>query len=176
MAGDNDLDRTLGIRVLVSDTVSAAQAGAYFLALVGALALIDACGGAASESGWSNRESFETWIVRHLGRNKEDAAQLYDFRNAMLHQSRNVAEKKGDRIGFVIAHHPTAGMSGFSIEDVDGVRIGIETVERFVDEVAAGVRTWLRTEASKDHVQANLRTMLEVRPNGVSFLRAPVIF
>lgn len=160
-------ESTLGIRVLIEQTRAAGEVGLFLVALVSSLAIIDACGGASAASGWSNRESFETWVRRNLPSTVGEPEQIYRFRNALLHQGRNVDPLKGDRIGFLSVGRSTGGLMGGGRLKVGDDQIQVATIERFVEDVCGGASRWVDAEGHLPHVQANLASMVSLHPDGV---------
>lgn len=148
---------------IIREIRAAVAAQLYFLALLGALALIDICGALASEDGSSTRSKFKDWLRDNVPEQAGDAALIYGLRCSMLHQGR--AHPHGSLFPMAFNAGP-GGLHNLSTV-VDGQQVGWCHIDMFVDEVTRGAEGWYERYKATNRVKLNMDKFARVRPEGL---------
>jgi hypothetical protein len=140
----------------------AADAGLYYLALLGALTLPDICAGLAAENGKTTGPKYKAWLRQYVPVEAADADLIYGLRCSLLHEGRAWPHGSSFPIVFTMG---SGGLHNLSTE-VDGERVGWYKIELFVADITNGTERWLRQFENTTTVKRNLEKFARVRPDG----------
>jgi len=166
---------------LCLEMISAVEAGAFQLALFGALTLPDICSSLEASNGETNRLRYIAWWDRELGSRYRpprtiqlqsgmhevpglNGATAYKLRCRILHQHRSVlADTKltTARIIFVLPNSMSFHQN--SADDVYMVDLSM-----FVRDVADATIQWLQRTQGSEPFETNYSAGLKLRPEGLS--------
>jgi hypothetical protein len=165
----------------VEDFLDQIEAGAnatnlYYLALIGALAVPDICGGLESPDGQANGKRYAAWFDSHVAPmhgGMLTGQDCYYFRCSFLHQGRTQHPKGSfSRILFV-EPHPGRPMFHMNIMN-DALNIDVRL---FCLEMVASARKWLTSVQGTEPYETNLNAFVRRYPQGLPpyFAGPPVI-
>ena len=144
----------------------ASQAGLYYLALFGALALPDICGALASDDGKASGPKYIEWLREYVPQQAGDAELIYGLRCSLLHQGRALPHGGAFPIAFTFP-----ALSGVTLHNLSTLvgddRVGWTSIPAFVDEVTTGVEGWLEQFGNTTTVTRNLGKFARLRPDGL---------
>jgi len=141
----------------------AAENGLYYLALFGALALPDICGGMESADGQANELRYTAWFDRWVATKYHGTVSgedCYGFRCSMLHQGR-ARPRKGNFSRVLFLETNTRGIFMHNNVLDDALNLDIST---FCRDLVDGARTWLATVESTPSSRPTCRPSLPVTP------------
>lgn len=155
---------------------AASEAGLYYLALFGALALPDICGALASENGQASRSKYTEWLRQNVPAEAGDADLIYGLRCSLMHQGRARPHRGDFPVAFV---YPVGGYGQVhNLSTVVGEdRVGWLSIPIFIAEVTQAAESWLAAFGATDTVIRNLEKFARLRPDGLPphVTGAPVI-
>src|SRR3954454_12197021 len=141
---------------LVEEIRAAVGANAYYLALFGALALVDICGAAASDNGRSSPAKFKDWVKRHVPEQAGEPDDLWHLRCSLLHEGRARTQGRDAlRIAFCL---PGTGQLHNLSTVVGDSQVGWISLEIFISELTSGTLQWLEQYGDTERVRRNLDT------------------
>jgi hypothetical protein len=140
---------------LLDDIQKALDAKAYYLALMGTLALPDLCAAMEHADGITSPERYETWFNTRVGakyKGELTGEQCYQFRCSMLHDAAKSPHRYAqERIVFMI---PGADLTGRRTMRAN--RVVYLNLDMFCHDVVIAVAGWLKvvkwTEPFETHV------------------------
>ena len=121
---------------------SSSKSGAYLLALLGALSLIDICGALASSNGEASKAEFCKWFDEYVApayRGNLDGETCYYFRCSFLHQGRTTHTKS--QYKRIVFCEPTDKFLLHNNLINDVLNIDVPT---FCDDVCSGVEKYYK--------------------------------
>ena len=170
------------VEELFNQVLIAAEGGAFYLALLGALVIPDVCAGLESKDGMTDRTRYRDWFDRWVAPKYVAIAgaeptftgqDAYHFRCSMLHLG-NTQHDKGrySRILFV-----PRGQSGNVFHNNvlnDALNLDIPI---FCQDVVSGAMRWQQTVGDFEPYLTNLDKFLRIYPDGLApyFVGSPVI-
>jgi hypothetical protein len=159
--------QTVDVDRLLQEITFAAELGLFYLALFGALALPDICGGMESPNGQANEKKYIDWFDKWVAPKYDgmvSGQDCYGFRCSMLHQAR-ARPHKGSFSRVIFLEPNTRGI--FMHRNIlnDALNLDIGT---FCGDVVAGARGWLPTVEASADFQANLSAFMTRHPNGIA--------
>jgi len=163
---------------LLDQIERASDAGLYYLALIGALALPDMCAAMEHSSGDSNQNRYRTWYEENMlggygeppfGSDPGEAPWLssldcWKFRCSMLHQGRGSHKQAPSRR--LLFLEPGGGLTlhkGRFNGHENGVMLDIST---FVEDMIASVRQWQGKVAGTELYVTNAKSFIRRHPHG----------
>jgi hypothetical protein len=158
------------LQQLLAQTQAAANGGLYTLALFGAIAVPDICGGLESPPGTGNGARYTAWFDRNLGALyascRATGADFWRFRCSLSHDAQ-LEHPKAAAKRLVFAD-PAPGVI-HRVGSPDGVIIDVRF---FVLEMDAAVQAWLPTVVGTEPYETNVQLMAQRYAHGL----APFIF
>ncbi|MDQ2983522.1 MAG: hypothetical protein M3R70_06310 [Actinomycetota bacterium] len=146
----------------------ASEAGLFYLALLGALALPDICGALASKEGTASGSKYRDWLEKNVPAQAPQADLIYELRCSLLHQGRARPAGGHPRIAF------TYSGSGAEIHNLSMVtegdpasEVGWISISMFVQEVTNGAEHWMQQFGETKRVKRNLEKFARLRPEGL---------
>ncbi len=145
----------------------ASEAGLFYLALFGALALPDICGALGSDDGRATASKYKAWLRDNVPDQAGQAEKIYGLRCSLLHQGRALPHG---------SHWPLAFTPSTSVLQLHNVEMASEetgeeilwcSIEIFVDEVTSGAEAWLNRFGNTATVINNLERFARLRPEGL---------
>jgi hypothetical protein len=163
------------VHELLDDIDGAADAGLYYLALVGALTVPDMCAALAAKNGRTDETKYKAWARDHLtdgDRQDLTPAELYRFRCSMVHQGSAFYDRTAGRVMFL---EPAPNGNRFRSSWIEDAHL-IDLLD-LCHEMTAAARRWLDDHGADARVQANLERFIRRHPAGISpyIIGAPVI-
>jgi hypothetical protein len=151
---------------LIKQIRAAVDAGLYYLALIGTLALADICGAASSENGTATASKFKDWLRANVPEQANNADAVYGLRCSLLHQGRATPHGGHFPVAFMFPHPAVTQLHNLSTE-VGSDRVGWLSIPLFVDEVTSGAEAWLARYGNSARVLRNLEKFARLRPEGL---------
>jgi hypothetical protein len=152
---------------LFQEITIAAENGLFYLALFGALALPDICGGMESADGQANEKKYTDWFDKWVApkyNGMVSGQDCYGFRCSMLHQARARPHKGNfSRVIFLEPNRKGIFMHRNIINDALNLDIGT-----FCRDVVDGAHAWLPTVESTLEFKANMSAFMTRHPNGIA--------
>jgi hypothetical protein len=152
---------------LFEEVLSAVDAGLFYLALFGALAMPDICAGIESADGQTNETKYTAWVDRWVApkyRGTVTGEDCYGFRCSMLHQARARPHKGSySRVMFLEPNRQGIVMHCNVINDA--LNLDIAT---FCRDLVDAARQWLPTVSETPEFNANLSSFMTRHPNGIA--------
>ena len=151
---------------LFQEITIAAENGLFYLALFGALALPDICGGMESANGRTNEKKYTAWFDAWVGSKCQGmltGEDCYGFRYSMLHQAR--AHPHRGLYSRVIFLEPNKRIFMHLNVAEDVLNLDIPT---FCRDMVEGARSWLPTVEGTPQFDANLSAFMTRHPNGIA--------
>jgi hypothetical protein len=150
---------------LIAEIRAASDAGLHYLALFGALVLVDICGALASENGRATPSKFRDWLRANVPDQANNASEIYGLRCSLLHQGR--AMPHGGHFPIAFTYGTGTQIHNVSVEGFSGDEVGLLSIPIFVDEVTRGAEAWLAQYGETTTVKRNLEKFARFRPNGL---------
>jgi hypothetical protein len=159
---------------LIAQIRAASDAGLYYLALIGTLALPDICGALASANGVGTASKFKDWLRANVPE-VDDPDAIYGLRCSLLHQGRALPHGGHYPIAFMFPHPSVPQLHNFAT--VSGVdTVNWLSIPIFVDEVTSGAEAWLAKYGNTARVTRNMEKFARLRPEGLpQHVAGPVI-
>jgi hypothetical protein len=153
------------LEMALIDIERALEHGMYYLALVGALTLIDMCAALESPDGKTNRTKMANWFSTHLKRHYEwlEGEDCYGLRCGLLHQgviktSAQGHQSKWDRTVFVLSHMRNCAANGAYIT----------SLPQFCIDVCTQVKAWMAQKRTDPIVQKNMQNLMALHERGLA--------
>jgi hypothetical protein len=145
---------------LTAEIRSALEIGAYTLALHGALAAIDICGGLPTTGRTDRGARFRDWFEDNLPEYAEtiSAKDVWAMRCGVLHQGR-IDSKDFEAILFTLE---VVGMHNVVMGNALMLHL-----PQFVGDIADAVDRWWRANRDVEPVKTNRVDMMRIRPAGM---------
>jgi hypothetical protein len=151
---------------LLEDVHVALEAKAFYLALMGALALPDICASMEHADGIATGARYAAWFDKWLGQKYSDflsGSECYSFRCALLHQGATGQARRGyARVLFLL---PGATRHIMHMNIV-GDALNLDLV-KFCTDVTSAVHEWLTAVEGTEPYITNLGRIIRVHPNGL---------
>jgi hypothetical protein len=150
------------MRDFLDQVERASEAHLYYVAFAGALM----CGAMESADGRATKGRYIDWFDQHVAPSYGGfvtGEDCYGLRCAMLHQARfepHMGSYK--RILFIEPGATSAVVHNNVMNDALNI-----DVERFVGDMLAGARSWLKTAEATPEYQANQGKMMQRYPDGL---------
>lgn len=167
------------VRDLLLQIESAVNAGAYHLALLGALAVPSICGALESADGKDTPARYEAWFDRYVapayasgsGAPMFTGKQCYSFRCSMLHEGKAIHTGLGySRVLFV---EPSAGV--FHRNVINGA-LNLD-IRIFCGDIVKGANAWLANVQGRPPFQTNLDASFRRYPGGLTpYIKGPTVY
>lgn len=138
----------------------------YYLALIGALAVPDICGGLESPDGQAKGERYVAWFDSHvapLHRGMLTGQDCYYFRCSFLHQGRTKHPRGSFSRILFIKPHPSRPVAHMNVMDH---ALNID-VRMFCLEMVAAARNWLTSVQGTEPYETNLNAFVQRYPDGL---------
>jgi hypothetical protein len=144
----------------------ASNAGAYFIALLGALSVPDICGALDSPGGEATGQTYKDWFDAHVAPScygMMDGDDCYKFRCSLLHQGTTQHPKGGyARIIFV---EPGASGNVFHMNVMnDALNIDVRL---FCQDIVTAATAWQASVVGTEPYETNVRKFVTRYPNGL---------
>jgi hypothetical protein len=160
---------------LIRQIRAASEAGLYYLALFGALALPDICGALESDDGRASGSKYKAWLRDNVTSQAADAELIYGLRCSLLHQGSALPHKGLFPLAFNSSAPEVPQLHNLSTV-VNGQRIGWLSIPLFVAEVTTAAESWCARFGTTAMVTRNMEKFARLRPEGVpGHFRGPVI-
>jgi hypothetical protein len=159
---------------LVRQIRVAAEAGLYYLALFGVLALPDICGALASDNGRASGARYKAWLRENVPEQAAEADLIYGLRCSLLHQGNALPHGGHFPIAFTL---PGDGQLHNLSTVVGDDRVGWTSIPLFIEEVTRGAENWLSSYKDTERVKRNMEKFARLRPEGLPphFSGSPVV-
>lgn len=158
---------------LINDIRAALVAGAYSLALQGALACVDICAALSADDGRTNRKHFKNWFEKYGSEASTllTANDAYQLRCGILHQGR----ASGDQYQAIVFTLPNKQGITFHDNVMNGA-LNLD-LEIFCTAVLSAAESWWRSSKDVEPVASNAEHLVQVRPDGLKpyFHGVPVL-
>ena len=151
---------------LFNEITVAAENGLFYIALFGALALPDICGGMESADGRANEPKYIAWFDRWVAPRYQgmvSGQDCYGFRCSMLHQAR-ACPHKGNFSRVIFLEPNTQGIFMHNNIFNDALNLDIGT---FCRDLVEGARAWLPTVESTAQFKVNISAFMTRHANGI---------
>lgn len=161
------------VEELIRQIRAAADAGLYYLALFGVLALPDICGALGSENGKASGAKFKVWLRDNVPEQAADADIIYGLRCSLLHQGKTLPH--GGHFPMAFTLPGTAQLHNISTV-VGNDQVGWSSVSLLVQEVTRGAESWLNMFGETALVTKNMEKFARLRPEGLPpHVNGPVV-
>lgn len=151
---------------------AAARAGLVYPALMAALTIPDICAALGSD-GTTSGKKYRAWVVDNLDDwwGGPQAADLYGFRCALLHEGTTRQLGSPDRPVFLFANSPQIMIhkgTHASRDESGNVRVEARVLDihMFCDEMAAAARIWIAEQSGTQPFDANYARAIRLYPDG----------
>lgn len=152
---------------LLEDVHKALDAKAFYLALMGALALPDICGSMEYPDGRAGSDRYAAWFDKWVGERYLgflDGKQCYGFRCDMLHQGvTGQSHREYSRILFVLPGGTMVRMHRNIFNGALNLDLPV-----FCSDVTGGVHRWLEATSETEPIKSNLSRLMQIYPNGLA--------
>ena len=161
---------------LIRQIRAAKDAGLFYLALMGALLLVDICGALASENGRATGVKFKEWLRTNVPENAADAEILYGLRCSLLHQGSMYPHGAHPPVACTFPH-PAVPQLHRVLTEVGGDQMAWLSIPIFVEEIIGGAEVWFSKYGASARVKRNMEKFARLRPEGLPphVVGAPVI-
>jgi hypothetical protein len=153
---------------LLDDIERAVNAKAYYLALMGALALPDICGCMEHADGIATPARYQAWFDKWVGaslRGDLSGKQCYQFRCNMLHQgATGHPHQPYTRIVFVIPGPNPWGTFGTMRAD----KVMHLNMLDFLNSMGVGMQKWMHTVRGTQPFETHLERVVRTHPMGIA--------
>jgi hypothetical protein len=157
------------VRELLAQIEAAVNAGAYHLALLGALAIPSICAALESPGGDDTPAKYADWFDVYVGPAYSSGPgsvlfsgdQCYSFRCGMLHQGKAI--HKGLGYSRVLFLEPSSSI--FHRNIINGA-LNLD-IRIFCADIVRGAKAWLAKVEGTEPYQSNWETSFHRRPSGL---------
>jgi hypothetical protein len=155
------------VRDLLRQIQRVSDAGEYYLALFGALAVPSICGSLEAPGGRDSRDRYENWFDRYVGAKFSgtfSGRQCYAFRCAMLHQGRMIHRNLGyTRVLFI---EPRGAGGNVFHNNVLNDALNLD-VKLFCNDMVEGALTWIPNVEGTEPYETNLKRSVRRYDSGL---------
>jgi len=149
----------------LADIEKALKNEMFYLALVGALTLIDMCAALESADGRTSRTKLENWFNAHLQKHYPwlQGEDCYGLRCGLVHQGIVKTSAQGHQSAWNRTLFVFTSMKNCGANDAY-----ITSLPIFCRDVCSEVRAWIAAKKTDPNVQKNMQNLMKLHRTGLT--------